>query len=144
MRKNLKWNVLIEDFNACKIKPYNILGRAFEEDLKKEKINSMTEFIGDITEFIDEYLEDSMKEYSWLKTYILQPETYGSDKLLCAIRLPGATRGHIEVDKNNIIKEIKFYEDSCFGEGKNSLSCYKKEVIKAVEKYIGQELIFEV
>lgn len=54
------------------------------------------------------------------------------------IRLPGASRGHIRVDENNIITELYFAEDRCFGPVFN---CFLPEMKKLKEKYIGYQVM---
>lgn len=61
---NLKWNVMRHDFNENKIKPYNILGYSFAEDLakdiKKEKITNR--------EQLKEYLKKDFMYHYWSKS----------------------------------------------------------------------------
>ena len=52
------------------------------------------------------------------------------------IRYPGATRGYIELDNNNIITDIVLYSDACF----DTLKQYDVKVIEAVKKFIGYKL----
>lgn len=54
-----------------------------------------------------------------------------------AIRYPGATRGHIEVDDNNIIVKIKIYHDEYHTD-----NIYKSTVENAMKKFIGYK--FEI
>lgn len=61
-------------------------------------------------------------------------------KTLIAFRVPGATRGHIEVDDNLIIKDIVFYEDVCFS---NNLGCYVKNAKEIIPKFLGTKLEVE-
>ena len=46
-------------------------------------------------------------------TYMYKPLD-NKQKKYYAFRFPGATMGHIEVDDQMIIKDIEFYEDSCY------------------------------
>lgn len=61
---NLKWNVMIYDFNSKKIKPYNILGHGFAEELakkiKKYKIETPNQ--------LKEYLKKDFMYHYWSKT----------------------------------------------------------------------------
>ena len=61
---NLEWNVLYHDFNARKIKPYNIFAGSFVEDLakaiKKEKIEDR--------EQLKEYLKRDFMYHYWSKS----------------------------------------------------------------------------
>ena len=78
-----------------------------------------------ITDELDKYriLKDS-----WSKTYLYGDENgveiseYG----LIAIRVPGATRGHIKVDDNLIIQDLVIYEDSYTA----TWACYVPEVLE--------------
>ncbi|MDE6946260.1 MAG: hypothetical protein K2P14_03635 [Anaeroplasmataceae bacterium] len=61
---NMKWNVLYYDFNARKIKPYNIFGYSFAENLtariKKDKIVNR--------EGLKEYLKRDFMYHYWSKS----------------------------------------------------------------------------
>ena len=83
-----------------------------------------------------------LEEYRFLhKTYLYDLESELNKGSICiAFRTPGATRGHIELDKECIIKKIIFYEDACFEKIKE----YEKEVINIIPKYIGMKLILEI
>lgn len=54
-----------------------------------------------------------------------------------AIRVPGATRGHILTDKDNIITEVALYEDTA--------DCYSSELMlnltEISKKYIGAKIV---
>lgn len=88
-----------------------------------------------ITEELDKYriLKDS-----WSKTYLYGDENgveiseYG----LIAICVPGATRGHIKIDKDFIIQDLVIYEDSY----KSTWACYTSEVLEVRAKFIGTKL----
>lgn len=102
-----------------------------------------TEYRNDFTRFLDEYRTDSimklespykemMSTYLWNMDIENDFSYYDGKKGKCiAFRLPGATRGHIEVDENYIIKDILFYADTCFNKNKNGVECYKPEVVEA-------------
>lgn len=84
---------------------------------------------------LEHELKMGMKDYNPIfKT------TKNRDKILVAFRIPGATRGHIELDENHIITDIKFYEDTCFGVG-NLPSIYDRKVIDATKKFIGYRIV---
>lgn len=70
-----------------------------------------------------------------LRSYLL---SYKED--VYVIRVPGATRGYIKIDKNNVIIEVKFYDDNCFNKG---WACFDKSLKEIENKYIGYKLIFE-
>lgn len=112
-----------------------------------------TEYRNDFTRFLDEYRKDTiMKQEDWFRncmsTYLWYPDIEDDFKFydgvkgkIIAFRLPGATRGHILVDKDYVIKEIVFYKDTCFGHKINEINCYKEEVVEAANKeYIGKVL----
>ena len=88
-----------------------------------------------ITEELDKYR--TLKD-SWSKTYLYGDENgveiseYG----LIAIRVPGATRGHIKVDDNLIIQDLVIYEDSYTA----TWACYMPEVLEVRAKFIGTKL----
>lgn len=83
--------------------------------------------INDLTKEIDNYLKYKDEKYP--------SETYIHDKYkdMWPIRYPGATRGHIKVSENDIILEIKLYEDSD--------GIYKHEVRECFDKYIGMKFV---
>lgn len=58
----------------------------------------------------------------------------GENKFLVSFRYPGATRGHLELDRNNVIKDIQIYKDS--------RDIYEDTVDEAVKKFIGYRLEF--
>lgn len=61
---SLEWNVLYNDFNSKEIKPYNILGYSFPEELakaiKKNKIENK--------EQLKEYLKRDFMYHYWCKS----------------------------------------------------------------------------
>lgn len=111
----------------------------------KSHVGRNGEYFGELTEYIDKFLirsyKKNMKRYIGSATYIMPPEklkVWGEDTL-CIIRVPGATRGKIVVDEENVIKEIVIYEDSALG----CVRCYKKAILKeSFKEYIGCKLIF--
>lgn len=101
----------------------------------KELITKIDEYINytnDLTREMDSYLKRPNK---YMQTYIynhsLNGETY-------AIRYPGATRGHIKIDKNNRITDIVLYHDNY-----NTDKIYKNDIRECFKKYIGMKLVFE-
>lgn len=99
------------------------------------------EFRNNFTKFMDSYRIDSIMNLeepyeAMMTTYLwyndIESDNYEDDIKDIAFRLPGATRGHIEVDKDNIIKKIVFYDDTCFNANHNGIECYKKEIEVAV------------
>ena len=104
------------------------------------------EYCGEITDFMDKYITDYHKKIHdnmkhVFRTYLYPANRYGNQRLI-SFRYPGATRGHIELDKNNIIKNIVFYPDTCFGEERLS-PLYDRKIIEDIKQFIGQELIFK-
>ena len=99
------------------------------------KANSDHELYCEITDLLDEYLIPSHKKYSWLRTYLCDYD----DDTLC-IRVPGSTRGYIELEKN-VIKEINLYDDTAFSK---NLGCYdekrKSELINRLNSFIGSTI----
>lgn len=101
--------------------------------MKKEKIlsiNNNNKLTNVITLELDKHLifESNLS----LKNYIYNEKFKDS----YAIRYPGATRGHIKVDENNIITEIKIYHDKY-----RTDKIYKDTIDKALEKFIGFEFV---
>lgn len=99
------------------------------------------------TEEVDKYRlpyitkDDDMK--SMFRTYLWRTDLKaclnGSNSII-AFRSPGATRGHLVVEKVDdklIIKDIFFYEDTCFSE---SIGCYEESVLEIIQDFIGKEL----
>lgn len=102
-----------------------------------------SDLVCELTEFMDTFLIDRLKDHMWMKTYLW--ESIDDGKRI-AFRVPGATRGCLDLEKKseNIYRiiNIHFYNDTCFGKNPHTLECYKTEVVEGVEKYIGQELDF--
>ena len=102
----------------------------------------MSQLVNNLMIDLDEYLNSSTKEaekdlgiHSYLWKEDVEQCLKGNANHI-AFRHPGATNGHIEVDKDMIIKDIVFYEDTCpwFYEGNyQSLR----------DKYIGTKLSLE-
>ena len=79
-----------------------------------------------------------------MKTYIIPPEKTG-DKWYIPIRVPGATRGHIEVIPYKIywkIVSLKIYDESAII-GKSKIGCYKPEVESIIDAFNGDFINFE-
>lgn len=114
------------------------------ETIVYKKYNN--EYYGEITKFIDRYLiseaDKRMMEQGYcLGTYLWGLEQYDDFKGT-AFRFPGATRGHIELDDNNVITAIKFYGDTCFGEARlNPL--YDRKIENDIKVFLGKKLIFK-
>ena len=110
-----------------------------------------TEYRNDFTQFLDEYRIDAYKnlEYPYnemMTTYLWNTDVespFNETEMIkhIAFRVPGATRGHIAVDRDYIIREIVFYDDTCFDAMHKGIECYDKKVIKAAnERFLGTKL----
>lgn len=91
-------------------------------------------------------LTDEMDEYRTHKgeynhTYMLyfdkRTDNNGKEGNTYVIRLPGATRGCIYTDSNNVIESIHFYEDTCY----ETFHDYDREMEKIKDKYIGRRIV---
>ena len=93
---------------------------------------------------LDEYLKRDIKNNYKDSDFNIHSYLWRDDVEQClkgnafhiAFRHPGATTGHIEIDKDMIIKDIVFYEETCpwFYEG-------NYQILK--NKYIGTKLSVE-
>lgn len=93
------------------------------------------EWVNDLTKEMDNYLlGEWTRRYC---TYMYRPDK--ETEKYFGIRFPGATRGHIEVDENMIIKDIKLYTDTCF----DIHILYDKKVLDILPKYIGMKLVIK-
>lgn len=107
----------------------------------KELITKKDEYIrmtNDLTREMDNYLSDTLKEIKKLygtRTYI-QKASVGN---LYLIRHPGATRGTIITDKNDIITDIYLNKDET-----NTHKIYDPKVEDCFEKYIGMKMRWEI
>lgn len=99
--------------------------------LKTQK-DEYIEYTNDLTRDMDYYLKYPNK---FMQTYIYDSSLTGET---WAIRYPGATRGHIEVNKNNIITNIILYKDNM-----NTHKIYNENVEECFNKYIGMKLVFK-
>lgn len=103
-----------------------------KEKLIKGEINKMVtdlEYVNNITKYLDTLLLPGYKkahEQIGVSTYV---EKYSEDKYI--IRFPGATRGHILVDDDNIIKYIEIYDH---------IQCYEKDTNKKIQDFVGTKL----
>lgn len=103
--------------------------------------------VGEFTFFCDEYTVlkpehiKTTRQYAGYCTYVLEP-SWGREKLM-AIRFPGATRGHIEIDNNNTIVYIMFYEESGIANDDmpNNVGIYKNEIKELVKQFIGRKVV---
>lgn len=115
------------------------------------------EYYCDFTRECDKFnfMLNNREDRPWFRTYLYEVEAelrcglvYTDpilgreevrDGIYIPFRVPGATRGHIKLDKDHIITEIKFYEDTSFG---GSIpECYDRKVVEATKKYIGAKIV---
>lgn len=102
------------------------------------------DLVCELTEFFDKYILDKNKNYSWYKTYLYNDISVFSNNgyLQIAFRVPGATRGGIQLERIDMNKfkiiDIHFNQDVCFGE----FACYKKQLKEDSKQYIGRILDF--
>lgn len=90
------------------------------------------EYINEITDKMNEYLVYGYKNAvdhfgKGVGAYLLP-----CDDTYISFRVPGATRGHIEV-KDGIIKKFEFYE--------RAKDCFIEDIEAATQEYIGCKLI---
>lgn len=95
-----------------------------------------------LTKFMDLYLLREIKKCDIFRTYLYNDlNQFEDNSLTIAFRVPGATRGHIELERVNNqqfrIKEFIFY-DSCEGE----FACYDPSIRLHVKDFIGDILDF--
>ena len=95
--------------------------------------SSTQEYSNDITEYLNSKLKPTMKR--------IFDEGYhnGSYMLLCedntaALRFPGATRGHVEFDKEGVITEVVLYDTSD--------DVYDSTVKEGMKQFLGMKLAF--
>ena len=93
-------------------------------------IKKRSDYINNLTKEMDTYLK--YKSPYTFGTYLC-----GKYQGRCAIRYPGATRGHIKVDENEVIIEIVLYK----GENYDTSEIYESNVEECFEKYIGMRIV---
>lgn len=100
-------------------------------------------YLNELTIELDKHLTETYQElhknediYNTYSTYIMKFRK----PLIWSIRKFGATRGHIKINKNNIIQEIKISEGIGYVDGISNMSCYFKDVLFCLDKYIGWKL----
>ena len=112
---------------------------------------SSSEYFCDITTALDKYNEyihgAGDNEYRpFMRTYIMPPDQHGDDYYI-PIRVPGATRGHIQVKPNTEhgcweVVEVMLYHDTAIV-GKSLVGCYKPEITDILDSFIGTLIDFE-
>jgi hypothetical protein len=96
------------------------------------KKDEYIEYTNDLTREMDTYLKN---KNAYMKTYVYDHSLSGKT---WSIRYPGATRGHIEIDENNIITNIVLYKDNM-----NTHKIYNENIEECFKKYINMKLILE-
>ena len=107
----------------------------------------MSEYVNSFTTQLDEYRVPHLKlmdkqwgfKFDAFYLYMREDELqmmkdglWKGDTI--AFRLPGATRGHIYVDENLMIRDVIFYENVCFKEDSpHGVYCLEKEVKKELK-----------
>lgn len=113
-----------------------------------KKYEDFEQYICEFTKVCDEYL---LYKNEYISTYLFDVENEikeGFDEIILGekigtrpyiyipFRSPGATRGCLCLDKDHIIRDIKFYEETCF----TTIQTYSREVVEATKKFIGEKL----
>lgn len=96
-----------------------------------------------ITNHLDEYQgfdydNDHLEFKNVMRTYMMTPDVY-DNKTLIPLRVPGATRGHIEVIPHNgfwKVIEVELYDSSTII-GISNIGCYKPEVKSILDEFKG-------
>lgn len=102
--------------------------------MKREKSTSVDNIWSTYLYDVKGELEDGLEYFDHLLG-----DKVTREKILIPFRVPGATRGHIELDKDHVVTGIKFYEDTSFGAAIDPV--YERGVIKAVEQFIGDKIV---
>jgi hypothetical protein len=118
-------------------------GECLMETLVLKEIEG--DLYGAITEEMDKYLLREWRKHVdggyTLGTYICEPDSWREGKCW-SIRFPGATRGHIYTDNDDIILEVVLYDEPV----DRRCPCYDRrirwEMLKK-NKYIGMKIIVE-
>ena len=109
--------------------------------------NSEYMWINDLTKEIDKHyikeLKAKREKSLWYKrhhtTYLVNADTVNisnDGRMSIMIRASADMRGYIELDEHNIIIGYKLYDNSYKHDDKID-HCYKKSVIKVMDKFIG-------
>lgn len=102
-------------------------------------LNITNDGINAFTVDCDRFLIDAMREYN-MYTYLwdMGAVRWKGDVGYIAIRVPGATRGYIAINKAYIITDIVFYDDVCF----ERVGCYHRSIADYIKgKYIGSVFV---
>jgi hypothetical protein len=99
--------------------------------VSEPKYENSTDYVNEITRMLDGLVVDGHKESMdkiGFCTYMMFRRHDGA-----AIRFPGATRGHVNFDTNNVITNVAIYTDI--------KSIYADNALDELQKYIGTKLI---
>ena len=92
-----------------------------------------------LTRELDKYLifdyHKHFFSYLWGYTSGIEIDEYNR----VVIRVPGASRGYVQVDSDLIIQKVVIYADSI----DSPWRCYKKEVLKILDAWVGKKLVIE-
>lgn len=95
-------------------------------------IKKRKDYTNDLTREMDTYLK--IKSAYSFNTYICSKY-----KDMYPIRYPGATRGHIRVDENEIITEIVLYKNEDY----DTSEIYESDIEECFKKYIGMRIVID-
>lgn len=102
-------------------------------------LNITNDGINAFTVDCDGFLIDAMREYN-MYTYLwdMGAVRWKDSIGYIAIRVPGATRGYIAINKAYIITDVAFYDDVCF----ERVECYHRSIVDYIKgKYIGSVFV---
>jgi hypothetical protein len=100
----------------------------------KLKYGTSNEYINDLTKFMDNMI--AVNEHpKFCSSYLC---ISGHNDI--SIRFPGATRGGIEVDSNNVITNIVLDEEYCFDKKQKDMR-FKIELKEEIKKFIGYKIV---
>lgn len=102
-------------------------------------LNITNDGINAFTVDCDRFLIDAMREYN-MYTYLwdMGAVRWKDNIGYIAIRVPGATRGYIAINKAYIITDVAFYDDVCF----ERVECYHRSIVDYIKgKYIGSVFV---
>lgn len=91
-------------------------------------------FTNELTDFLDEHMINEVhKDYLGVGNYCME-----LDEKHIAIRYPGATRGGIEVDENNVVVNVRLYNMT--GGVAYGGKIYKDGTDQEILKFIGYKV----
>lgn len=119
-----------------------------EEELYGSARCHFDEYFCEITRQMDEYNEyyKTESDQEWrraMRVYMCSPDCNNSEWYI-AIRVPGATRGHLKVEPHNgfwKVVDIKFYSETAII-GVSNIGCFRPEIQDHVSEWIGTIIDF--